>query len=424
MGVGIENGGKRVGCEVIDLTESVFDDARNRKERDAGVEEGGDGDLVGRVEDGGCDAAGGHRLAGEAEAGKTKLVDGAEFEAEELGEIESGFDAGRAMRVEQRVLDGKRHRRRAELGEHGAVGELDEAMDDALRVEDRGALLGAEIEEPLGFDEFEAFVGERGGVDGDFRAHRPVGVLEGVGGRDVREAFLRPIAESAAGGGEDDAADAGLRVALEALEDGVVLGVDGEEFDVVLARGGHDELAGEDEDFLGSEREVFAGGDRGERGFEAGGADDRDEDDVGLGERREFDEAGEAAVEFRAGRERAGVGRGFRGGVGAIVKDGDVRDLEVAGDLRESLVVLAGGDADELKFVAVGGDDAERVFADGAGGAEEDEAFGGGIWNRRSRNRSLSLSFSVGGGERTKNEKENENDFFRPGRRGSSLTER
>ena len=81
-------------------------------------------------------------------------------------------------------------------------------------------------------------------------------------------------------------------MALEALEDGVVLAVDREKFCAAGGSGGEDVLAGEDEDFLGGEGEVFAGGEGGEGGLEARGADDGDEDDIGGGELGGFDEAG------------------------------------------------------------------------------------------------------------------------------------
>ena len=274
------------------------------------------------------------------------------------------------------MLDRKRHRRGAQLGEHGAVGEFDEGVNDALGVEYRGALLGAQPEEALGFDELEAFVGERGGVDRDFRAHRPVGVVEGVGGSNVGEACGGPVAECAAAGGEDDATHAGVRVALEALEDGVVFAVDGENFCAGFFGGGHDEFTGENEDLFGGEGEVFAGGEGGEGGCEAGGADDGDEDGVGGGELGEFNEAGEPADEVGAGGECAEIGAG--GGVGGLVEEAHVANVEFARDGGEFFPPRVGRDADEFEFVRVSAEDAKGVFTDGAGRAEEDYAFAGG----------------------------------------------
>ena len=175
-------------------------------------------------------------------------------------------------------------------------------------------------------------------------------------------------------------------MALEALEDGVVLAVDGEELRAAGGGGGEDVAAGEDEDFLGGEGEVFAGGEGGEGRLEAGGADDGDEDDVGGGELGEFDEAGEAGDEAGAGRK--GGGRGAGGGVGGVVVETDVADAMGAGDGGEFLPIAAGGDGDELEFVGVRGDDAQGVFTDGAGGAEEDDAFArgkGGVGHGRKR---------------------------------------
>jgi hypothetical protein len=64
--------------------------------------------------------------------------------------------------------------------------------------------------------------------------------------------------------------------------DGVVLGVDGEQIDVVLFCGGED-LAGGDEALLVGQADGLAGADCGVGGFEAGDADDGGDDEVGFG---------------------------------------------------------------------------------------------------------------------------------------------
>ena len=167
-------------------------------------------------------------------------------------------------------------------------------------------------------------------------------------------------------------------MALEALEDGAVLAVHGQDPRIVLARRGHDELAGEDEDLLGGQGEVLAGGERGEGGLEPGGADDGDQHEVGLGQLRKGDEAGEAPVKLRASREGTGA---FGRGIGRVLKHRHMRHAEIARDLRESGVVRAGGDADQIELVPVRGDDAQGALADGAGGAQEDDALAGaGRW--------------------------------------------
>jgi hypothetical protein len=94
----------------------------------------------------------------------------------------------------------------------------------------------------------------------------------------------------------------------------------------------------------------------------------------------EFDEAGEAADDARAGRK--GGGLGASGLEGSVVEQADVADAVGAGDGGEFFPIAAGGNADEFKFVGVRGDDAQGVFTDGAGGAEEDDAFARGEGGR------------------------------------------
>jgi len=74
--------------------------------------------------------------------------------------------------------------------------------------------------------------------------------------------------------------------------DGVVLGVDGQQRDVVLLCGGDDELARGDEALLVGEADGLAGTDGGVGGFEAGDADDGRDDEVHFGERRYADASG------------------------------------------------------------------------------------------------------------------------------------
>ena len=200
------------------------------------------------------------------------------------------------------------------MGEHRAVGEFHQAVHDALRVEHGVALVGLQPEEALGLDQLQALVGERGGIDGDLGAHRPVRVADRVGGSDRRQTFGRPVAEGAAARGEDDAPHARLRVAFQALEDGVVLAVDRQKPPAVLSGRGQDELSGEHEDFLGGEGEILAGRQCRQRGFKAGRADHGDEHDVGLREPGELVQAIETPDD--PGPRGKGGGLGFGGGEG------------------------------------------------------------------------------------------------------------
>ncbi len=83
--------------------------------------------------------------------------------------------------------------------------------------------------------------------------------------------------------------------------DGVVLGVDGEERDVVLFCGCDDELACGYEALLVREAEGFSGADCGVSGLEAGYADDGGDDEVDFREGRDVDCAGGAVEDFNVG---------------------------------------------------------------------------------------------------------------------------
>ena len=91
-------------------------------------------------------------------------------------EVQAGVDPRRPFGVKQGVLDGKRHRWRRELGQHRAIGELHEAVHDALGMQHRLALVGPQAEQPLRLHQFEPLVGEGRGIDRDLRAHGPVGM--------------------------------------------------------------------------------------------------------------------------------------------------------------------------------------------------------------------------------------------------------
>jgi hypothetical protein len=235
------------------------------------------------------------------------------------------------------------------------------------------ALVGPQPEQPLRLDQLEALVGERGRVDGDLRPHRPVGMLERVGGRHVREAATGqsrnapPLAVSttrrtpAAGWPSRH-----WKTALCSLSTGSSRAPG--------ARRGHDELAGEHEDFLRGEREILAGGERGERGSQAGGADDGDEHDVGLGQLREFDQPGEPAVDSVPAGNAPGRPRRGEAASSNTPTCGTPNWRAMAASFSQ-LARAAMPTSSSLSRMR--GDHAQGVFADGAGGAEEDDAFAG-----------------------------------------------
>ncbi len=298
---------------------------------------------------------------------------GLEGELGELGEVERGEGVGDAVGVGNSVLDGEAHVAMAELGEDAAVLKLDHAMDDALGVDDDVDFCHGDIEQPFGFDHFEAFVKEGGGVDGDFAAHVPGGVFEGLGEGDVGELVSGEGAEGAAAGGEEEAADGIAVLAFEALEDGVVLAIDGEKADAFGGGGGGDGLAGHDEDFFASDGEIHAAVDGGEGGGEARGADDGDEDEIGLDGMNEVDEALGTRIDVDGGGQG---GAGF-GGCGGI-EQGEVLDAGLLDLGEDSVHAGVGGKADDFHAVRQGLGDLEGASADGAGGTEQEDTFFGG----------------------------------------------
>ena len=111
----------------------------------------------------------------------------------------------RARRVGQRVENRQLHRGEAELGQHAAVGELDEGVDDALGVHHHVHPVVGQAEEMVRLDHLHRLVGQRRAIDGDLVAHAPGGMVErfrhGRGG----DPLGAPPPEGAAAGGQDQA---------------------------------------------------------------------------------------------------------------------------------------------------------------------------------------------------------------------------
>ena len=92
-------------------------------------------------------------------------------------------------------------------------------------------------------------------------------------------------AEGPARGGQDEPLDRARRLGADQLVERRVLGVDRDDPRAGRLGERHDQLAADHQALLVGEREVDALGERDDRRAEAGGADDRVEDQVGLGAR-------------------------------------------------------------------------------------------------------------------------------------------
>ena len=171
-----------------------------------------------------------------------------------------------------------------EVRERGAVAEADERVDGRGRMHDDLDPVVREPEEEVRLDHLEALVRERGGVDRDLRPHRPGRVRERLLDRDVRE--LRRASRPRNGPPEavstSECTCSGSRPSRHCSVAECSLSTGSSAPPPRCARRGR-ELAGRDEALLVREREVDAALERPERRADPGEADDRVEDDVGLG---------------------------------------------------------------------------------------------------------------------------------------------
>ena len=163
-------------------------------------------------------------------AGKRLVVGLLEVPGRQLAPVEPPRRARHALRIGQGVLDRQPHVRRRQLGQHRAVHELDERVDDRFGVDDDLDLLGRQAEQPAGLDHLQGLVHQRGGIDGDLRPHAPGRVAQGLLDGDVRPARPGcvprkgpPLAVSTM------RSTVAGRAALDRLEDGAVLAVDRQE---------------------------------------------------------------------------------------------------------------------------------------------------------------------------------------------------
>src|SRR4030042_1071162 len=87
----------------------------------------------------------------------------------------------------QSVLDGDAHVRGAQLGQDGAVLQLDESVDGALGVDEDVELGRLEVEEPAGRDELGPLVHQGRRVHRHLPAHDPAGMAKSFLERFMRE---------------------------------------------------------------------------------------------------------------------------------------------------------------------------------------------------------------------------------------------
>ncbi len=166
--------------------EDALDRGGDRGEADLAVEEGGHRDLVGGVEDAGRRPPGPAGLDREPQAGEGLQVRLLEGQLADRRQVEPRHVDVGALRVVQRVGDRHPHVGVAEVGQGGAVVEVDQRVDDRLRVDDDLDPLEGDAEEVVRLDRLEALVHQRRRVDRDPPAHAPGRVGERLLDADAR----------------------------------------------------------------------------------------------------------------------------------------------------------------------------------------------------------------------------------------------
>ena len=193
------------------------------------------------------------------------------FKEGQLSDFGKGKLADRRLEplgVRQRVLNRDSHIGKPQLRDDGIVGIFDRGMDNAFAVHDDLHVLRANGKQPNRFNEFKTFVHHCCGIDGDFRAHFPVRVLERVGNGDLFEFFFGLAEKRSAGRGQNNLFERRIRrAALQRLKNGGVLGIDRQNRNAVLFRRFHNQLPAGDQRFFIGKREFLFGVDCGKRGL-------------------------------------------------------------------------------------------------------------------------------------------------------------
>ena len=169
------------------------------------------------------------------------------------------------------------------MRECGTVAEAHERVHRRARVDHDLDLLVRQPEEEVRLDQLEALVRERGGVDGDLRAHVPRRVRERLRRCHVFELVTAVTAERTSGGRQYQRVNLLGCTSFEALERCRVLAVDRDQAASATPLRRQGQLARSDEALLVREREVHPAFERPQGRGQAGEADDGVEDEIGLG---------------------------------------------------------------------------------------------------------------------------------------------
>ena len=350
------------GCE------HFFNCTRDACEGDSALQESLDGHLVGGIESDAVGSAFFCGLEGQAQAREALEVGLLEVQVAERGHVE-GQRGSRALRVGERIQDGQAHVCDGDLRQDRPVHVLHQRMNRGLRMDCNADLRGRHVEEAAGFDDFEALVEHGGRVDGDAAAHHPRGVLESLLRGDAGELVERQLAEWSAGGRQPDGFDLGVRADAQALMDGIVFTVDGQDGNVALTGGRGEDFAGGNHALLVGQADGLAGQNCRVRGFESRNADDSRDHKIRLRQSGACDGAFSSVRDFDA--SDAGLPEPCGKLSGQLFGGHRDETRMPANGLREGFVdVVSGGQRGYRVAVRKLLDDGKGALADGAGGTE------------------------------------------------------
>ena len=165
------------------------------------------------------------------------------METSDLEEVEPITAQRQTVGERKGILDGQSHVGNAKLRLHAAIAEFHSTMDDAFRMDMHFNLRRTDTEQPLCLNHLKALVHHRCTVDGDFRPHFPIGMLQGLCRRDELHLIGRKMAERSATGSKDDARNAVETFSTETLENGGMFTVNRKYGRMILLRKCSDELA-------------------------------------------------------------------------------------------------------------------------------------------------------------------------------------
>ena len=190
----------------------------------------------------------------------------------------------------------------------------------------------------------------------------------------ARRCHLRggPGAEGAARGGEQDPADPGLprnprSIDRQALVDGVVFAVDGQQQRAGIAHRLHQKVPRHDQGFLVRQQHPLAGAGRCQRGGQAGGANDGGHDRIHIGVGGHLAQAGLAAQHGSPQLRRQACSQGL----GRVRAQHDREARPVLQALAmEGVDGGVGGEGIHPIAIRVARDHIQGILADGPGGTQ------------------------------------------------------